>query len=387
VHFCLVKYFYDYEIDHAIVNAIFRSNHSLSQRKLKQIIESMDFLNRIIPEKTFRYHLKKLLNHKYISELKEGWKQGQKLPLVLTPITNEQIKLKTLLIEYKENSKDKENKNLRSYRKLKKKHQQIESRFAIELKRRMIYYLIFRVMSIKTPNRSYKDPGVSVTDIINARYDGHAFYYLRLEEDVSTVHECIKKLQDENIIRETKIDGEESRYILVERLWEDFVKDCSMILEHDIMLRLFIVWQNIRKPTPMERLHQEYCWGKRSADGRIKRVCKALEENREKRNLVRSNYDIKERAKHHINLLDYNLVQDVRELKKKYHSLMEKHTWICNQIINTVYPEFIREEVEKIVKNKKTRDKKFPKHQRIFSSDAIEFRDSAKVSQSTIIKK
>jgi hypothetical protein len=234
---------------------------------------------------------------------------------------------------------------------------------------------------------SYKHPGVSVTDIINARYDGHAFYYARLEDDVSTVQECIKKLQDENIIREIKIDGEECRYILVEPLWEDFVKDCSTFLEHDIMLRLFIVWQNIRKPTPMERLYQEYCWGKRSADGRIKRVCKALEGNREKQNLVRSNYDIKERAKHHINLLDYNLVQDVRELKKKYHSLIEKHTWICNQIINTIYPKFIQEEVEKIKKNKRTIDKKYPKHQRIFSSDIIEIRDSAKVSHSTIIKK
>jgi hypothetical protein len=382
MHFCLVKYFYNYNVDYAIVNAIFKYNHSLSLRKLKQIIESRDFLNKIIPEKTFRYHLSKLLNHKYVYELTEDWKRGQKLPLALTSTTNEQIRLKTLVIQYKEDNKEREDKKLRSrsYLKLKKEYQQIESRSEIELKRRMIYYIIFRVMSIETPNRSYKHPGISVTDIMNARYDGHAFYYLRLEEDVLTVQECIRKLQDENIIREIKIDGEECRYILIEPIWKDFVKDCSMILEHDIMLRLFIVWQNIRKPTPMERLYQEYCWGKRSANGRMNRVCKALEENREKHNVVRPRSDIKERAKQYINSLDYNIVQDVRELRKKYHSLIERHTWICNEIINTIYPEFIQEEVEKIDKNKKTRDKEYPKHQRIFSSDLIEFRDSGKVS-------
>jgi hypothetical protein len=84
VHFCLIKFLYNYDIDYAIVNAIFKYNHDLSLRKLKQIVER-DFLNRITPEKTFRYHLNKLLNYEYIYKLKQSWKQGQKLPLALTP--------------------------------------------------------------------------------------------------------------------------------------------------------------------------------------------------------------------------------------------------------------------------------------------------------------
>lgn len=380
MHFRLVKHLYNYDIDYAIVNAIFKYNHRPSLRKLKHTIEGKDFLNKVIPEKTFRYHLKKLLNHNYIHNLKKDWKRGEKLPLDLSSTTNDQIRLKTLVIQYKENNKDREDKYLKSYLKLKKKYQEIQSRAEIELKRRMIYYIIFRVMSIETPNRHYKHTGVSITDIMNARYDGHAFYYLRLEEDRLTVEDCIRKLQDENIIREIKIDGEECRYILLEQIWKDFVKDCSQIVEHDMTLRLHIVWQNLRRPKPEERLYEEICWGQRSIDGRMERAFSTLEKNRK----LMGKRQLEEQAKKLIEALDYNIVKDVRELRKKYHDLLERYTWTCNEIIKTVYPEFIQKEVERIEKNKKTRDKKYPKLQRIFSSDVIEFTDSCKAFQSTV---
>lgn len=380
MHFSLVKHFYNYEIDHAIVNAVLKYNHNVSLRKVKWIIQSKEFLNKIIPEKTFRYHLGKLLNHNYIYELKEGWKRGQKSPVHLTSTTLEQIRLKTLVIHYKGYNIDRENKNLNSYPKLKKKHQQIQSRADKELKRRMIYHIIFRVMSIETPNRQYKHHGVSVTDIINARYDGHAFYYLRLEEYRSAVEECIRKLEDENIVREIKIDGEERRYILVEPKWKDFVKDCSEILEHDITLRLYLVWKNLRRPKPEERLYEENCWGQRSIDGRMERVCSTLEKNRK----LIGKRRLEEQAKQLIEPLDYNIVKDVRELRKKYHDLIERYTWTCNEIIRTVYPEFIQKEVERIEKNRKTRDKKYPKLLRIFSSDVVGLRDSCKARMSVV---
>ncbi len=379
-HFCLVKYFYNYDIDYAIVNVIFKYCHNLSLRKLKQIIERKEFLNKIIPEKTFRYHLRKLLNHNYIHKLKEGWKRGQKSPVHLTPTIHEQIRLKALVIQYKGDNKDREDKNLNSYLKLKKKHQQIQSRAEIELKHRMIYYIIFRVMSIETPNRHYKNLGVSVTDIINARYDGHAFYYLRLEKDRSAVEECIRKLEDENIVKEIKIDGEECRYILTEPIWKDFVKDCSEILEHDITLRLHLVWKNLRRPKPEERLYEENCWGQRSIDGRMEHVCSTLEKNRK----LIGKRRLEEQAKQLIEPLDYNIAKDVRELRKKYHNLIERYTWTCNEIIKTVYPEFIQKEVERIGKNRKTRDKKYLKLLKIFSSDIVEFTDSCKAGQSVV---
>jgi hypothetical protein len=174
-------------------------------------------------------------------------------------------------------------------------------------------------MSIETPNRHYDYPGVSITDIMRARYDGNAFYYLRLEEDRSTVEECIKNLQRENIIREIKIAviGIEPRYAFVDPMWKGFVKDCSELLDDTITLRLHIVWQTIRKPTSMERLYQEVCWGKRAANGCMNRVCMTLEENRKRIDKRR----LKEQAKRLIECLDSNIVKDVRELRKKRLSI------------------------------------------------------------------
>jgi hypothetical protein len=225
-------------------------------------------------------------------------------------------------------------------------------------------------MSIEIPNRWYEYPGVSVTDIINARYDGHAFLYLRLEEDRAIVEECIRNLLRDSIIKEIKTPDVESRYVFIESAWENFVNDCSKLLEYIIILRLNMRWNRCRKPNPMERLFYESCWGKQSANGRLNRACKALEENRKRTNCRQ----LRKQAEKNIESLDHNIVNDVRELHKKYHHLRESHTWIYNIIIETVYPKFIQTEVEDIEKNKKTRYNNYPKLQRVFSKDVIEFR-------------
>lgn len=118
-----------------------------------------------------------------------------------------------------------------------------------------------RVMAIETPNRCYKYPGVSVTDILNARYDGHAFYYLRLQDYRPLVEECITYLLKLNIIKQISVIPmhEEPRYEFVETIYKEFVNDVSEQLEYDIMLRLHMVLQGLRPPTPQDRLYFERC--------------------------------------------------------------------------------------------------------------------------------
>ena len=127
--------------------------------------------------------------------------QGKKLPLSLSNRTRQQLRLGNLNIDFNEEYFS----LLNSYKKLKKYHKSIEDRSKSELKRDKIYYTILRVLSIETPNRNYRYPGLSIADIINARYDGHAFYYLRLEDDKEMVQECISNLIKENIVSEVKI--------------------------------------------------------------------------------------------------------------------------------------------------------------------------------------
>jgi tRNA U34 5-carboxymethylaminomethyl modifying enzyme MnmG/GidA len=176
-------------------------------------------------------------------------------------------------------------------------------------------------------------------------------------------------------------DEQESRYILIEPMWKDFVKDCSELLEGDIMLRLHIKWQNIENPTLVERQYYKSCWGKKHTDIHIIRVYDILKKQKKRIGKKR----LEEQAKELMDRLDYNIVRDVRELRKKYHDLIQSHPWICNEmIIETVYPEFIHREVEQIEKNKKTKNKKYPKHQRVFVSEVLKFSDSVEVNKSPV---
>jgi hypothetical protein len=333
---------------------VFEYNGNLSVRRAKQVIEGKEFLNRVIPEKTFRYHLTKLLEYNFLYSMKEDWRRGQKLPICLTATTLEQMRLQTLVIRYDEN-KDNEDKNLDSYLKLKKKRQ-IQSIAEIEQKRRMIYLVIFSVLSIETPNRHYRYPGLSVKDITSAHIDGHPFHYLRLQEDRPIVEECVKKLLDEKILIKTIVDGEEPIYSLAEPIWKQFVKECTETFENVVTLRLHIIWQNIRKPASEERLYLEYIRGQRTTDLRMKKVCEILESDRKRRG---KKFLKKDKTKV-IESIDYNIVQLAKALRIKYRALIEQHTWICNEIISTQYPEFIQRDVEKIEKNAKTRYKKYP---------------------------
>jgi hypothetical protein len=353
VHFYLVRKFHDYEIDTAICNALLKYDSKISIRKLKWIVESNEYLGKTIPIKIFQYHIQKLLNAGYIFHKNEEWKRGKKLPLFLSNKTREQLRLGNLNIEFKE-----EHSNLlNSYKKLKKHHKSIENRFKSELKRNMIYYIIMRVLSIETPNKHYRYPGLSIIDITNARYDGHAFYYLRLENDKETIQECLNNLIREKIVREIQISAEnELRYQLVDLKWKLFVEHCSQLLENTVMMELHLKWQNLRRPRPLERIYYESCWGDKNANGHLIRVCQNFEGNKKK-----SSARYREEIEDLLYNIDYNLHQEFLNLESKYLDLARKCSSVYNMMVETVYPKFLRLEIERIVNNPKNKDKKYHK--------------------------
>ena len=132
-----------------------------------------------------------MLIGEYICEKKDEWKRGKTSPLSLTPSTREEVEFNSLVIRYPVNVQSKEKKILRSYHKLKKRELITEKHSELQLIRHRIYYIVFRVLSIKAPTRHHKYPGVSVTDIMSERKYGHAFHYLRLEDYRTLVEECV----------------------------------------------------------------------------------------------------------------------------------------------------------------------------------------------------
>jgi hypothetical protein len=225
---------YSYSIDYAIALSLHRYN-TLTYNELKRTIESKEYLNRSLSRDTFYYHINKMLKGEYIyAKNMQSWKRGKKKSFFLDLSTEEQIKLNALVINYEECDKTRQEK-LQSYSKLKKRQQTVAASSQLEHRRKKIYYIIMRVMSIETPNRYYKFPGVSVTDILKARYDGHAFYYLKLEDYRPLVEECITYLLKLNIIKQISNIPihEEPRYEFVETICKEFVNDVSERLENE----------------------------------------------------------------------------------------------------------------------------------------------------------
>jgi hypothetical protein len=363
---------YNYNYDMTIIQALYKYGN-VGRRQLKKIIESKEYLNKNISYDTFYYHIKRMLFGEYICENKDEWKRGMTSPLSLTPSTREQVEFNTLVIRYPVNVQSREKKMLGSYHRLKKRELTTE-RYELQLKRDRIYYIVFRVLSIKAPTRHYKYPGVSVTNIINGRHDGHAFHYLRLEDYRALVEECVKHLLKLNVIKELKglPEHEESRYQFVEILWEEFINDISDLLENDIMLRLNLVWKHLRPPTAQERLYFEWCWG-RSADGKLNNVYNIFQVNKKK-----FNHD-KKQWKDLVNHLDCNIVDMIKGIDEKYAILVNKHPLIWKTIIETVYPKYLQKEIKNIEEKSKYKRGKYPRLKRVITKDTLVFRDSTNI--------
>jgi hypothetical protein len=293
---------------------------------------------------------------------------GKKLPLFLSNRTREQLRLGNLNIEFKEEYSG----LLNSYKKLKKRHKLIEDRSKSGTKRDRIYYIIMRVLSIKTPNKHYRHPGLSIADIVNARYNGHAFYYVRLEDDKQLVGECLLKLEKENIVKKIKIRSEdESRYELVDLRWKSFVIECSEFLEDTVMMELHLKWQNLRRPRPLERIYYESCWGDRNANGHLIRVVQNFEVN-EKKSSIRYRQEIEDL----LYSIDCDLHQKFIILESKYRDLADECFSLYGMIVDTIYPKFLRSEIERMVNNPENRGRKYYRLQSSHFNDSLTFNDS-----------
>ena len=349
-------------------------NANISRRKLKRIIESFDYLGRKLGTRLYESHIRRLLEAEYILENKEKWIRGKKSPLLLSNKTREQLRLDNLNFDFREAHHN----LLNSYKKLKKHRISKEERFKSELKRNRIYFIIMRTLSIETPNRFYKCPGLSISDIINARYDGHAFYFLRLENDKELVHECLNSLTREKIVSEIEIPSEDdTRYKLRDPRWKSFVIEGSHLLEDTVTMELHLKWQNLRRPRPLERIYYESCWGDRSANGHLKRVYQNYQGNEEK-----SNSRYRKGIEDLLYDIDCNLHQEFKDLESKYQDLDNKCSSVYNMLLETIYPKFLRLEIERIVNNPKNKGRKYHTMQSARFDDCISFGGSVQTTTS-----
>jgi hypothetical protein len=265
------------------------------------------------------------------------------------------VRLNTLTIQYPQITRKEEIKNIHSYTKLKKRSKKTENIWRTELRHKRICYLIICIAAYDTPNKSYNYPGISVTDVLSARYDGHAFWYLRLENNGSMIEKCFNSLLKLGVVTRIKTPQNESRYKLVDPDWKEFIESCLVLLEGAIMNWLHLIWSNIRPPTPTERLYYESCWGKRNADFHLRTVYS----DSKKDNPGRLN---KTNSKGLLDMLSINIHRFISRIEEKYCRLSIEHPSLYKTIFETIFPYFVRNEVRKIYRKGVINDgKKYPK--------------------------
>jgi hypothetical protein len=241
------------------------------------------------------------------------------------------------------------------------------------------------IASLKTPLPYGDDnydlyPGVSVTDILGARYGGYAFLHADLNEEM--ILQSFKLLEKEKVVKEIIADNGKVRYDIIEPSLKDFVKDCLDLFNGAIMFRFYIIWKGIRPPSPEERQYCEFHWGEKITDQRFIHVYQILRANKQNKT-----HDKKE-SKYHIECFDNSIYEHIKNLREKYRDVIKKYPSLCERLIEIIYPKFLQREVEesykkKVKKRGKWVRKSYPKLQMVFSKDILEFADSTAIHQAS----
>jgi hypothetical protein len=245
---------------------------------------------------------------------------------------------------------------------------------------------MINIASLKTP-LPYKDdnydlyPGVSVTDILGARYGGYAFLHIDLNREM--IEESFRFLEKEKVVKEIMVNNGEIRYDIIEPLLKEFVKDCLDLFNGAVMFRFNICWHCIRPPSPEERQYCELHWGKKITDQRFIHVSQILRANKQNKT-----QNIKE-AKYRIECFDNSIYEYIENLRGKHKDLIKKYPSLCERLIEVIYPKFLQGEVEKshkkmVKKNGKLVRKLYPKLQMVFSKDTLEYSDSTAIHQASV---
>lgn len=79
----------------------------------------------------------------------------------------------------------------------------------------------------------------------------------------------------------------------------------------------------------------------------------------------------KKEKKERIKNLDCNIVDTMKGLRETYADLIKKHPFIWKTMIDTVCPDYIHKDIEKVALTSKYKKKNYPKIVRTFSKDTI----------------
>ncbi len=307
---------------------MYQTNKDLGYREVKRIIESPHYLNKTISRDVYDYHIKKMKEREELLPKNKKLNRGQKNPLKLSNKTIEEIRL-----------------GIYNINTINKNHYFSQSEFTENEKRKFAYQ--FLLYSMAQPNNVIlvrDNDGiikVSLKKFIRL-HRGSGEFFSNLSYSVNLIKYSIKLLHKEKIIEIFKKETDELFNFIDKRLI-DFVKDCQMVFDNLILIRMYIQWQNIKKPSKNERNWFELIYGKRTANNKFKKTWFNLQNKKSS-----SNYNSKyKRGKiETIRNFDVTILKTLKNIEIQYKDIKSKYPSIFAIIIETICPKFYSDHLE-----------------------------------------
>ena len=129
----------------------------------------------------------------------------------------------------------------------------------------------------------------------------------------------------------------EERYTIVDNSLKELLADCWTLQSH-VSTYLEYIWKSIRKPKDEERIWYEHLWGKnRSSKWFIE--CNNIRREYQKEKVLKETQDMIDWEKSEIR-------KTFDSIKEKYSKTLQDYSYFIYPLINVVYPEFLRKDIE-----------------------------------------
>lgn len=315
----------------------------LGYREVKKIIESSQYLGKTISRDVYDYHIKKMRRRKELLPKNEKLRRGQKNPLRLSNKTIEEIRLGIYNINTIKNNRY---------------FSQLE--FTENEKRKFAYQFLFYTMAQPYNVILIRDNDgitkVSLKKFIGL-HRGSSEFFSYLSYSVNLIEYSIELLYKEKII-EIFQKGTDKLFNIINRRLIEFVRDCQILFDTLILIRMYTQWQNIKKPSKNEVKWFELIYGKRNAYHKFIKLYLTL---KKKKSSSYYNFKYKKEKTKNINSLDIAIFEKIKNLEIKYEDIKSKYPIIFEIILQTICPKFYRDFLEKYYKEKLKKSIRIPK--------------------------
>jgi hypothetical protein len=190
---------------------------------------------------------------------------------------------------------------------------------------------------------SYMLPGISPTEFHDISERGLPYQKLKITKD--EIKLSFRLLENQNLIKIIPYYLEflnQERYVIVDNSLRELLADCWTLQSH-VFTYLEYCWQSMSKPTNKEKIWFERLWGK----NRTNKWFMYCHNIRKEYQIENRNQLLKE-TKERIEWEKSEIIKKFESIKKDHAKTINDYSYFINPLLNVIYPEFLRSELNKI---------------------------------------